>query len=67
MKTVKVEFLIAFTNGTWTLGIYNVPKNHDTDASRISWANKNIKDYKDVTLFAIYGYPQGDEDECGTD
>ncbi len=68
---MKVEFLVAQDDGTWTTVIEEVPPDIAFDGDRnklMSWAERNLAgqaQYRRAVLFAVYNTDpeQGEEEE----
>jgi hypothetical protein len=64
MPTMRVEFLIAWADGTWTTTIETVLGDSQETDKLIDWAQKNLAPlakYHKAILFAVYGVPAQEE------
>jgi hypothetical protein len=57
---MRVEYLVAWEDGTWTTTIVSVPFSETDTDKLVKWANDNLGTqmaYRKVVLFAVYGVP----------
>ena len=62
---MKIEFLIAWSDNTWTTEIHDVPQHECNDVDAVAWANDVLAPtapYGQAVLFAVYNYG----DSCDT-
>lgn len=62
---MRVEYLVAFTDGTWTTVMESVPLDTEDREVLTCWAEENLTGRewaKDVALFAVYHYEQREEE-----
>lgn len=61
---MKVEYLIAWEDNTWTTEIHEVKVPRCSTDAVIKWAHRNLlpmAKYRNAVLFALYSYPSQDE------
>lgn len=61
-KVRQVEFLRAWSNGTWDTEFHNVPKQMDPQEFADTHLSRQAQ-YRDVVLWAVYSIPQEESDE----
>jgi hypothetical protein len=65
-ETFKIEFLLAWDDGTWTTEIFDVPislEESSDDEVNVWWQNEYLylDKYRHVILAAIYNIPTQEE------